>query len=554
MPMDYQLTSFLPTTCLTLVDKLSDRQITTEYNRLKDFAPIGTSGVKTRRKSTTLSKKDVIKAALLSLIECKLAKTAEVEDQILSTLKQIEITSCSTNRVLTCEASTSTDEIPVAAAAGTARSEDSLPPKVNAEVLESTVSLQDRTVNINVNDAASYFNLSAVTTRSEGSLPPKFNAEVLENPVLLQDRTVNVNVKDAASYFNLSVNRKKILYFPNMMPKDGVIHDTTPFTKPLPKFLTDVISAVTSIDKDFSLDQYSCTVALYNGGNNHIPYHHEMENASGSSSCIHVVSIGGKSKIELVNRVGPITPVIQELRDGSIYTLSSEYQSLWSHTVLCDAANPVLNFTFKKNCPRALKTRPPPIGLPGTLTNPKRDLLLGNNTHRTLFLTDSILGNITPTSLSCRKNERCIKKRMYYLTDTPQYEAEFEYTSTVVISAGVNDLTRKRLTPEAICDVIVPQLKKYSIRYPNTQFVINSIILTSCKKTNMYIRQLNSYIYDSIKYLKNVHFFNSDSILFSINKKNFYTDRFGIGIHITNQAVEHIKYNLISFLMNMKGP
>ena len=38
-----------------------------------------------------------------------------------------------------------------------------------------------------------------------------------------------------------------------MMPKDGVIHDTTPFTKPLPKFLTDVISAVTSIDKDFSL-------------------------------------------------------------------------------------------------------------------------------------------------------------------------------------------------------------------------------------------------------------------------------------------------------------
>ena len=406
---------------------------------------ISTSGVKTRRKSTILSKKDVIKAALLSLIECKLAKTAEVEDQILSTLKQIEITSCSINRVLTCETSTSTDEIPVAAAAGTARSEDSLPPKVNAEVLENTVSLQDRTVNINVNDAA--------------------------------------------SYFNLSVNRKKMLYFPNMMPKDGVIHDTTPFTKPLPKFLTDVTSAVTSIDKDFSLDQYSCTVALYNGGNNHIPYHHEMENASGSSSYIYVVSIVGKSKIELVNRVGPITPVIQELRDGSIYTLSSEYQSLWSHTVLCDTGNPVLNFTFKKNCPRALKTRPPAIGLPGTLTNPKRDLLLGNNTHRTLFLTDSILGNITPTSLSCRKNERCIKKRMYYLTDTPQYEAEFEYTSTVVISAGVNDLTRKRLTPEAICDVIVPQLKKYSIRYPNTQFVINSIILTSCKKTNMYIRR-----------------------------------------------------------------
>ena len=68
-----------------------------------------------------------------------------MEDQILSTLKQIEIKSCTTNRVVTCEVPTSTDEIPVAVAAGTTRSEDSLPPKFNAEVLENPLLLQGGT-------------------------------------------------------------------------------------------------------------------------------------------------------------------------------------------------------------------------------------------------------------------------------------------------------------------------------------------------------------------------------------------------------------------------
>ena len=100
------------------------------------------------------------------------------------------------------------------------------------------------------------------------------------------------------------------------------------------------------------------------------------------------------------------------------------------------------------------KERPPPLGLSGCNVNPKRDILLGRNTDtgtpktkRTLLLTDFVLGKIHPRALSFHRNEKCIKKMMYYLTDVSNYEPEFAETDTVVLSAGVNDLTRKYLYP-----------------------------------------------------------------------------------------------------------
>ena len=48
---------------------------------------------------------------------------------------------------------------------------------------------------------------------------------------------------------------------------------------------------------------------------------------------------------------------------------------------------------------------------------------------------------------------------MYYLTDFPNYQDEFEYTDNVVIAAGINDIARKHLTPEIICDVVLPRIR-----------------------------------------------------------------------------------------------
>ena len=137
---------------------------------------------------------------------------------------------------------------------------------------------------------------------------------------------------------------------------------------------------------------------------------------------------------------------------------------------------------------------------------------------------------------------------MYYFSDFSNFEPEFGYCDKIVISAGINDLTRKRLTPEQICDVVLPQLRRFSALYPNLKFIINSVILTSDRRINKYIFDLNKYLIDGINRLENVYFFSSHSLLDNLqSNKYIYTDR-GIGIHIANYAVDHIKIHLVRYL------
>ena len=65
------------------------------------------------------------------------------------------------------------------------------------------------------------------------------------------------------------------------------------------------------------------------------------------------------------------------------------------------------------------------FGLPGTFSDPKKDILLGKDTSRTLFLTDSILKGVNQNALRTRKRQCFVKKVMYYLTDISNYEPEF---------------------------------------------------------------------------------------------------------------------------------
>ena len=74
---------------------------------------------------------------------------------------------------------------------------------------------------------------------------------------------------------------------------------------------------------------------------------------------------------------------------------------------------------------------------------------------------------------------------MYYLTDFPNYQDEFEYTDNVIIAAGINDITRKYLTPEIICDAVLPRIRVIYERYSNTVFTFNTILLTMCHKTTL---------------------------------------------------------------------
>ena len=186
--------------------------------------------------------------------------------------------------------------------------------------------------------------------------------------------------------------------------------------------------------------------------------------------------------------------------------------------------------------------------MPGSLSNAKKDILVGKYNKRTLFLTDSILKGISAPSISTRPSERCVKQVMYYFSDFMQYEPEFEYTDTVLISSGINYLCRKHMLPRKICDIVIPQLKRLSTRYRQTSFVINSIIHTNNRQLNNHIDCLNQFLKDVIKSMRNVFFFNSHEVLCNIDGRNIYTDTHDIKIHINNYAVQFVNRHLLTFL------
>ena len=65
---------------------------------------------------------------------------------------------------------------------------------------------------------------------------------------------------------------------------------------------------------------------------------------------------------------------------------------------------------------------------------------------------------------------------------------------TQKLYAGINDLTRKRLLPEQVCDVVVPFFKHLRVKYPNTRFIVNSTILMSSTQLIGFITELDRYI------------------------------------------------------------
>ena len=128
---------------------------------------------------------------------------------------------------------------------------------------------------------------------------------------------------------------------------------------------------------------------------------------------------------------------------------------------------------------------------------------------------------------------------LYYLADFSNYEPEFEYSDKVIISSGINDITRRYLSPEMVSDVVLPQITKYSRLYPNTKFVFNTTLLATSKLTNSYVISLNKYLAEGIKHLPNVFIFDSHAILLKSRLHSVCSDR--NGIHITREAANLIK-------------
>ena len=110
--------SFLPTTCLGLVDMMSETMINVEYMRMKELTAStvvptprnGTpSGTKTRSKASLASKRELIKSVLINSSSDKIQRMDSAQEELLTLMKTLIANQAQTNHIVLKDTATNTD-------------------------------------------------------------------------------------------------------------------------------------------------------------------------------------------------------------------------------------------------------------------------------------------------------------------------------------------------------------------------------------------------------------------------------------------------------------
>ena len=141
--------------------------------------------------------------------------------------------------------------------------------------------------------------------------------------------------------------------------------------------------------------------------------------------------------------------------------------------------------------------------------------------NRILLLTDSVYGN-TPTNIfDPIPNHVCIKRKEYQLTNLDKYSEEFSYTDTVILSMGVNDLSRYGHDARSLARTVSPILRRYEHQFRHCKFVFNTVQLCRDHRwLNREIEKFNNFMFDLSREISNMSFFDSDRFAKLVCREN----------------------------------
>ena len=163
---------------------------------------------------------------------------------------------------------------------------------------------------------------------------------------------------------------------------------------------------------------------------------------------------------------------------------------------------------------------------------------------RVLFLTDSTL-----SSFPVHKFEgdlTCSKRGLYKLTDIRKYMSEFIFTDFVIVSSGINDISRYHCTAEELMKFSVEFYEECSKHFPRTKFIFSSLLQTSSDWINAATDDYNTYVFElSLRY-PNILFFDNYLL---VNRNILLKE--GNGIQINDKAVKFVSKLLITSVTNL---
>ncbi|KAL5247717.1 hypothetical protein ACHWQZ_G019562 [Mnemiopsis leidyi] len=359
----------------------------------------------------------------------------------------------------------------------------------------------------------------------------------------IEDVTEQIPFSDT----NSSSRGRKLAYFGNKGYSYGT-HRHLPRPYPECDVMSKVVSGLSVIDSGFNTADFSCLVTLYPDGRTTIPAHSDDESQIKGGSKIWTVSFGATRVLEFVRKTGSLVEHRVAVKHGSVYCMSADSQSHWSHELIYDPtiATPRVSLTFRHIVDPPPRQPAPPI----ENAPPKQQ---HTSKQKILFITDSVL-NSTPEFLFNKvNNHRCIKTRNFYMTDIPKYESEFKHCSMVLLSMGINDMScsregRPHMSGSTLANWASKALTAYCSRSRNTTFILNSVLHTRHSWLNMEVDTFNSRMRHLASTIPNLNFVDSHAMLTQSNlahRVDFVLDKHDPrGTHLTHEAKRLVAHGM----------
>ncbi len=223
-------------------------------------------------------------------------------------------------------------------------------------------------------------------------------------------------------------------------------------------------------------------------------------------------------------------------------------QDFWEHSIPLDhtVQGQRLSLTFRRLTPPTSPQHIPPIhksSRPAVDPTPPP-------TERVLLLTDSI-HSTTPTDIF-PDHLPCTKQSLFQLTDLHKFEHLFPHMKYVVISSGINDLSRYDHRSYSLFDAVSKDLRTFCEKYHDTTFIFNSILLTQYHFLSPDICQFNEQMLEFSTTISNLWLFDSHQVCLELTRSRcLILDPHGNGIHLSLAAKREIVRRLVACIVEM---
>ena len=242
-------------------------------------------------------------------------------------------------------------------------------------------------------------------------------------------------------------------------------------------YLSSILEKLDSLIPNLKYN--SAMVTLYNSPDASIPPHSDNEESIVADSNITTLSLGTARPVVFRKKPpGDYKKEVLNTTHGSVYTMTRRSQDVWDHSVpknpRKDYTGPRVSITLRllEEPKSSTSTTNGPTATEGQKTGhpqPKTSNLNPGRPLRVLILSDS--KNRTFDCSLLKDPIVAFRQDLFHLRNLERHRRSIEQSDVVLISAGINDLKHGRVDPRQLHN----HVKQFTSQFPNIQFVFDSV-------------------------------------------------------------------------------